>query len=135
MASDLQSLAGHVVDYLRRENAVRVSHDEIGAFKTRWDICDALKISVADWMKVKTELLRRGISICYIPGRGHFLGFKGEQISNVVYKYKIALGWRRLYHQAREAIRDSSPEAREWIDRRFKDFKLDEEEFEYAQAY
>jgi hypothetical protein len=126
--SELDIAVNKVVEYLRRENAVRISVDEVGNYRTRYDICDAAGVCVDNWTKVKTRMLQRGISICYKPGSGlgHYLGYKGEEVVNVVYKYKVAQGWVKHLEETKEAIQSSSPEAKEWIDRRFKNLELEE---------
>ena len=130
--SELDGQANRVVDYLQRENAVRVDEDTVGNYLTVYQICEALNIYVGNWIKVKNTLLKRGINICYVPGKGHFIGGKGEAITNYVYKYKIAKGWVKHLHTVKEIIETSDPAAKAWINRRFKDFTL-EEELENAQ--
>lgn len=126
--SEMDSQANRVVDYLESENAVRLDDDTIGNYLTVFQICEALNIYVGNWTKIKNILLRRGVNICYVPGRGHYIGAKGEAITNYVYKYKIALGWTKHLHEVKEILRSSDPTARSWIDRRFKDFRLEEDE-------
>jgi hypothetical protein len=128
--SDLDIAANKVIEYLRRENAVRIDEATVGNYRNRYDICDAVGVCVDSWTKVKTRLLQRGVSICYKPGKGlgHYLGFKGEEVVNVVYKYKTARGWVKHLKETKEAIRSSSPEAKAWIDRRFKDIEQELEE-------
>lgn len=125
--NEIEAKASSVAAYLRSENAVRESMTEVGNYKSVYEICDAVGIYMGDWTKIKTHMLHRGQSICYKPGAGHYLGFKGEEISNVVYKQKIARGWVKHLRATKEAIRAASPEAREWIKRRFVDFKIDEQ--------
>lgn len=128
--SDLDTAANRVADYLRREGAVRISYDEVSNHKSVFEICDDLDIFVGRWTAVKNHMLKRGIPICYKPGKGHYIGFEGEEISNVVYKHQIAKGWVKHLRATKDAIKASSPEARAWIDRRFKDFKIEEAEQE-----
>jgi len=133
--TEIDLAANRVVDYLKAEGAVRVSVDQVGNHKSVFEICDALKdLYSGNWIKVKNRLLQRGVPICYTPGKGHFIGFKGEEISNVVYKYKIARGWVKHLKATRAAIEASAPEAREWIARRFKDFSTEEGELAYADT-
>lgn len=128
MASRIAELATQVTELLMRENAVRIDHEQVGNYMTVQQICDELCIYVGDWTKVKNEILRKGMSICYLPGKGHFLGHKGEEVTNFVYKYKIARGFVRHMREYKEAIETASPEAKDWIGRRFKDFSLEKEE-------
>jgi hypothetical protein len=128
--SDLEIAANRVVEYLRREGAVRLDHDKVGCHKSVYEICDELDIFMGRWTAIKTHMLKRDIPICYVPGKGHYLGFKGEQITNVVYKHQIAKGWVKHLRATKDAIKHSSPEARAWIERRFKDFTVEEEEAE-----
>ena len=130
--SELDVAAARVVDYLRRENAVRITEDEVGNHKSVQDICDELDIYVGMWSRIKNHMLKGGIHICYKPGAGHYLGSKGEEVVNVVYKYKIACGWVRHLNDTKNAIRQSSPEAQAWINRRFKDLNIEESEHQYA---
>jgi len=130
--SDLDIAANRVAEWLEQEGAVRLSYDEVGGHKSVFEICEELDIYIGNWTKVKNAMLRRGIPICYKPGKGHYIGYKGEEISNVVYKHQIAKGWVKHLKSTQDAIKESSPEAREWIERRFKDFRVDEEVLEYA---
>ena len=128
--TELENAANEVAAYLQREGAVRVSVDEIAGYKTVFEICSDLGIT--NWAAVKIAMLRRGIPIVYIPNRGHFLGFKGEEITNVVYKHKIARGWVKHLRATKDAIKASSPEAKAWIARRFNEIDVEGEENPHA---
>lgn len=129
---DLEYQAERVISYLTEQNAVRLDEDTVGNYLTVFQICEALDIFVGNWIKIKNCLLKSGINICYIPGKGHFIGGKGEAITNYIYKYKIARGWVKHLHEVKEIIETSDPAAKQWISRRFKDFELEEEKPIYA---
>lgn len=123
----LDEMAEAAVRYLREQQAVRINEDQVDCFVTVFEICDHLKIDRTRWTKVKNRAIELGHSVCFISGRGHFLGGKDEVVTNYVHKYQVAKGWVKHLHSTREAIEKSSPAAREWIKRRYKNFDIDEE--------
>ncbi len=123
--SELDGYAHKVARYLQDENAVRDGEAVIN-FKTVQTICDDLAIYTRDWKRIKSRMLALGYPICYIPRFGHFLGAPGEEVANIVYKYKMGMGWVNQVHDCRQAIRRATPQQKVWIARRFKDFTVDE---------
>jgi hypothetical protein len=121
-----------VENYLRENDAVRIDVDTVGAYRSVFEICSDLKISSDHWRAIKNYLLSKGRHLCYKSGKGHFLGFPGEEITNDIYLFKIAKGWQKHYYKAKEAIRSASPEEQEWINRKFETFDLADEEAEEA---
>jgi len=139
--SELDMIADKVVEYMDQVGAVRIDEENIGDYRTVFQICQDLKIDTRLWRRIKNRINERGkqakqpYSIVFVQGKGHFLGDGDEDITNDVFKYKIAKGWVKHLKGSREKIANASPRQRAWIDRRYKDFSLDgEEETEYGNA-
>ena len=134
--SKIDGIADAVLNYLEAEGAVRMSRKSIRGFKTVWQICEDVKFDYGLWSKVKTAINRRGqeqgFSLCYIQGKGHYKGYAGEDITNVLSKYKVAKGWERQLKTTREVLAHCSKTEKFWIEQRDKDFIIEEAEVKYA---
>lgn len=90
----LYELAVDVVAYMRQEKAVRLDEDTVGNYLTVYDLAQAMDFPQKDWAEIKTEIIAQGHAICWCPGKGHYLGFPGEDAFNVYFADRMANGWR-----------------------------------------
>ncbi len=126
---EFRVLADELMRWLIEDcNCVRISPTEVSGYRTRWDICDHLGISIDHWSTLKNWMLANGYDICYDTGRnkGHFAGGKDERVTNFVKKAQIAEGWIKHRDLCYKAIKESSPEAKAWIKARYPNFRYED---------
>ncbi len=123
----LEQAAKTVKAFMEREGAVRTSKDQIGGFVTVRDICEKNDIYCGNWHQLKAYMLKRGIRLCYIQGKGHYLGYHGEEITNTLSLYKMARGWQRHLHTSEQALRSANKDSWEWILSRDGNFAIESE--------
>jgi hypothetical protein len=90
---DFTDEAFAVLALLHENGAKRLDRNTIGGFMTVNEMCKALDFYRGDWTTIKERMLELGFFVCYKPGKGHYLGFKGETVMNVVYVSAIARSW------------------------------------------
>ena len=134
--SEIDLAATKIEEYLRSRGAVRISETEIADFVTVEQICDDLRLCDTDFRRIKARMVQSGIAISYISNRGHFIGWKGEGITNTVMRYKVSVAYARKVRGYAEELENVSSEEKFWIDRRFKDFSVDPKEVaEYVNRF
>ncbi len=126
--SELELAAIQVENYLRDCGAVRINETEVADYRTVEQICDELHICDVDFRKVKSYMRKNGVPISYIPNKGHFIGWDGEQVTDTVYKFKVSAAHAQNLKRYRDELANASPDEKSWIGRRFKDFTLEQEE-------
>jgi hypothetical protein len=126
--NELDMTALQVENYLKDSGAVRISETEVADYRTVEQICDDLHICDGDFRKVKAWMRKRGVPISYIPNKGHFIGWDGEHVTDTVYKFKISAAHARNLKRYIKELENASPDEKYWIDHRFKDFTVTQEE-------
>jgi hypothetical protein len=132
---ELEMTAKEIERYLQDSGAVRVSETEVADYKTVEQICDDLHICDGDFRRVKAYMRKRKVPISYIPNKGHFIGWAGEQVTDIVYKFKVSAAHARNLKTYTNELENASPNEKQWINRRFKDFTTIQEVQDEHERY
>lgn len=89
----LKAKAKMVEACMRERGAVRDEDGKITAYLSRYDLAKECDFFLGDWVKIKEQMLRNGVTLRFMPGRGHFIGGRGEEIYNVISCGNMASGW------------------------------------------
>lgn len=121
LTSNVMTTAEGVVTILRAANAVRIPENEtehgeyVGNFVTKEEICHQLDLYIGDWAKVRNYMEENGYPIVYKPGKGFYLGGKGESAIMDFHRLRMARGWERVGQRTRKKLSDMSEDSARWL--------------------
>jgi len=99
------------------------------------DICDELHIYYGDWHYLARYMYNHSYPLCHKPGKGHYIGGKGEQICKVYYRWRMAKGWSLLFKNVDKDLRSAPEEGKKWMEKNFNVTDVDAMAAEMEEKY
>lgn len=116
---DYEGLAQQVIEHMRTELCVRLDANTVGRYITVYELADALDFYIGDWPEIKTTILASGHHIVFAPGKGHYLGYAGEDAYNAYFTGRMVTGWENRTRRYLDAMSDHRKEQADYIKEKF----------------